>query len=517
MTGLPMTRLLFSLLLAIFILGETQELIAGPLSRIKSHRHQQAKRSRLRNSYQGYITKTREEGDSNQMLIKNNVPPQGFVALFNGIDLKGWYGWGTQDPQDFRNMSPEEKLEYKKKSIYGGLLNKKGVDAGDHINAHWRVDNDELVNDGKGLYLTTDKEYGDFELLVDYKMQPLGDSGIYLRGIPQVQIWDSTEEKKFKLGADRGSGGLWNNKRNEGKYPLVRTDRPFGEWNHFRIKMIGERVTVELNGEIVVQNAVMDNFFAHRKKKNTGNTSESISLLVPPVPPRGPIQLQTHGSEIRWRNIYIREISTSEADTFLRSQNESEFVELINGKDLSDWQGATDSYEVREGNIVCKPSKGGDLLTKDSFGDVTVRVEFKLPTAGNNGIALRVPEGGHSAHDGMEIQIIDDDGYNARLASAGKPGLKDYQHHGSLYFCVGAKQGYLRPAGEWNFEEIIICDQELTVTLNGTCILDVQLDTLDRSKLDHVPGGLSRKEGFIGFAGHNDPVEFRSFKVKKMN
>ena len=286
------------------------------------------------------------------MLIKNNVPPQGFVALFNGIDLKGWYGWGTQDPQDFRNMSPEEKLEYKKKSIYGGLLNKKGVDAGDHINAHWRVDNDELVNDGKGLYLTTDKEYGDFELLVDYKMQPLGDSGIYLRGIPQVQIWDSTEEKKFKLGADRGSGGLWNNKRNEGKYPLVRTDRPFGEWNHFRIKMIGERVTVELNGEIVVQNAVMDNFFAHRKKKNTGNTSESISLLVPPVPPRGPIQLQTHGSEIRWRNIYIREISTSEADTFLRSQNESEFVELINGKDLSDWQGATDSYEVREGNIV---------------------------------------------------------------------------------------------------------------------------------------------------------------------
>ena len=512
-----MTRLLFSLLLAIFILGETQELIAGPLSRIKSHRHQQAKRSRLRNSYQGYITKTREEGDSNQMPIKNNVPPQGFVALFNGIDLKGWYGWGTQDPQDFRNMSPEEKLEYKKKSIYGGLLNKKGVDAGDHINAHWRVDNDELVNDGKGLYLTTDKEYGDFELLVDYKMQPLGDSGIYLRGIPQVQIWDSTEEKKFKLGADRGSGGLWNNKRNEGKYPLVRTDRPFGEWNHFRIKMIGERVTVELNGEIVVQNAVMDNFFAHRKKKNTGNTSESISLLVPPVPPRGPIQLQTHGSEIRWRNIYIREISTSEADTFLRSQNESEFVELINGKDLSDWQGATDSYEVREGNIVCKPSKGGDLLTKDSFGDVTVRVEFKLPTAGNNGIALRVPEGGHSAHDGMEIQIIDDDGYNARLASAGKPGLKDYQHHGSLYFCVGAKQGYLRPAGEWNFEEIIICDQKLTVTLNGTCILDVQLDTLDRSKMDHVPGGLSRKEGFVGFAGHNDPVVFRSFKVKRMD
>ena len=303
-------------------------------------------------------------------------------------------------------MSPEEQADYKEKSISGGLLNAKGKDTNDHINAHWRVENGEVINDGKGLYLTTDKEYGDFELLVDYKMQPLGDSGIYLRGIPQVQIWDSTEEKKFKLGADKGSGGLWNNKRNEGKHPLALMDRPFGKWNHFRIKMIGERVTVELNGKVVVQNAVMDNYFAHRKKKKEENSGETMNLLVDPVPPRGPIQLQTHGSEIRWRNIYIREISTSEADAFLRSQNESKFVELINGKDLSDWQGATDSYEVREGNIVCKPSKGGDLLTKDSFGDVIVRVEFKLPTAGNNGIALRVPEGGHSAHDGMEIQAV---------------------------------------------------------------------------------------------------------------
>ena len=447
----------------------------------------------------------------------NNVTPDGFVPLFNGKNLNGWYGWGTQDPSDFRNMSPEEQADYKEKSISGELLNAKGKDTNDHINAHWRVENGEVINDGKGLYLTTDKEYGDFELLVDYKMQPLGDSGIYLRGIPQVQIWDSTEEKKFKLGADKGSGGLWNNKRNEGKHPLALMDRPFGEWNHFRIKMIGERVTVELNGKVVVQNAVMDNYFAHRKKKKEENSGETMNLLVDPVPPRGPIQLQTHGSEIRWRNIYIREISTSEADTFLRSQNESEFVELINGKDLSDWQGATDSYEVREGNIVCKPSKGGDLLTKDSFGDVIVRVDFKLPTAGNNGIALRVPEGGHSAHDGMEIQVIDDDGYNTRLTSAGKPRLKDYQHHGSLYFCVGAKQGYLRPAGEWNFEEIILQDQKLTVTLNGTCILDVNLDTLDRSKMDHVPGGLDRRKGSIGLAGHNDPVEFRSFKVQRLD
>ncbi len=215
----------------------------------------------------------------------DDVTPDGFVPLFNGENLNGWYGWGTQDPSDFRNMSPEEQADYKEKSISGELLNAKGKDTNDHINAHWRVENGEVINDGKGLYLTTDKEYGDFELLVDYKMQPLGDSGIYLRGIPQVQIWDSTEEKKFKLGADKGSGGLWNNKRNEGKHPLALMDRPFGEWNHFRIKMIGERVTVELNGKVVVQNAVMDNYFAHRKKKKEEDSGETMSLLADPVPP----------------------------------------------------------------------------------------------------------------------------------------------------------------------------------------------------------------------------------------
>ena len=516
-----MTRILLTLLLATCALDETINLAAGPLSNtgpisnMRQRRTQRIKTLQPENSWQVSATRNPNEEDSIDDPPQKNVPPQGFVSLFNGKNLTGWYGWTTQDPNNFRDMPPEEQVAYKKKSITGGILNKKGIDVGDHINAHWRVVDNEIVNDGKGLYLTTDKEYGDFELLVDYTMQPLGDSGIYLRGIPQVQIWDSTEEKKFKLGADRGSGGLWNNKREEGKYPLALMDRPFGEWNHFRIKMIGERVTVELNGKTVVQNAVMDNFFAHRKNKGEG--IKANGFLVDPVPPRGPIQLQTHGSEIRWRNIFIREISPDEADHYLRSQNNNGFIELNNGQDLSNWQGATDSYEIHKGSITCKPGMGGDLLTKEIFGDAIIRIEFKLPTAGNNGIALRVPDGGHSAHDGMEIQVIDDAGYNTRMTSAGKPELKDYQHHGSLYFCVGAKQGYLRPTGEWNFEEIVIQNQRLIVKLNGTCILDVQLDTLDRSQMNHVPGGLGRKDGYIGLAGHNDPVEFRSFKVKRIH
>ena len=462
------------------------------------------------------------------VLAENNVPPSGFTALFNGKDLSGWYGWGTQDPTDFWKMTAEEKAEYKKKSIEGGLKDAKGVDKGDHIHAHWKVENGELVNDGKGLYLTTDKDYGDFELMVDYKMLPLGDSGIYLRGIPQVQIWDYTEEAKFKLGADKGSGSLWNNKGEEGKFPLKRMDKPFGEWNRFHIKMIGERVTVKLNGEVVVNNAPLENFFANRKagylaygkKDDKGKDKAAEKLpngwMPDPAFAKGPIQLQTHGSEIRWRNVFIREISPEEANKELASRNADGFVEHINGKDLSNWQGAVENYEVVDGAIVCKQGKGGDLLTKEEFENGIIRVEFKLPKAGNNGIALRTPLGGHSASDGLELQVIDSDGYNEKQAAAGKPGLKPEQYHGSLYHCVGAKHGYLRPVGEWNFQEIEVQGQRIKVTLNGTKILDVDINTFDRSKIKNPPKGLDRTKGFIGFAGHSDPVAFRSFKVKKL-
>jgi hypothetical protein len=447
--------------------------------------------------------------------------PAGFKPLFNGHDLNGWYGWETKDPALLRAMSPEEQRLYKKRSIEGGL---PGKESNDHINAHWRVENGELVNDGKGLYLTTDKDYGDFELWVEYKALPEGDSGVYLRGIPQVQIWDATQGDPRGLGQDKGSGGLWNNSKGApGKDPSKKMDKPLGEWNSFKIKMIGERVTVNFNGETVVDNAVLENFFANQKAGyvaygNSSKKSETKGKLPngymrDPVYATGPIQLQTHGSEIRWRNIFIREIAPEEADRELASRDANGFVELINGKDLSNWQGAVDSYEVKNGSIVCKPGKGGDLLTKDEYENFVLRFEFKLPPAGNNGIALRTPLGGHSSSDGLEIQVLDSDGYNAAHP---KEPLLPYQYHGSLYHCVGAKHGYLRPVGVWNFEEIEVQGQTIKVTLNGTKILDVDIDKLDRSQIEHPPKGLDRQKGYIGLAGHDDPVQFRSFKVKRL-
>ena len=122
-------------------------------------------------------------------------PPEGFSALFNGKDLKGWWGIGTEDPAKWMALSPEKLAEKKAKSLLD-------------IRKHWSVENGELVNDGRGLYLSTEKHYGDFELLLEYKTVAKADSGIYLRGIPQVQIWDYTKEGgKWDIGADKGSGG----------------------------------------------------------------------------------------------------------------------------------------------------------------------------------------------------------------------------------------------------------------------------------------------------------------------
>jgi hypothetical protein len=222
-------------------------------------------------------------------------PPAGFTALFNGKDLAGWRGGSTFDHRKLLAMTPEQRAEQIKKwtapDQKGSLLEASTKVPG---KAHWYVEGDELVNDGYGAYATTEKDYGDFELHLEYKTVPKADSGIYLRGVPQVQIWDYTEEAKFKLGADKGSGGLWNNSPGApGKDPLVKADKPFGEWNKFRIIMKGENVTIWLNDKLVVDNAKLENYYDRKQ----------------PVPEKGPIQLQTHGGEIRWRNIFIKELS----------------------------------------------------------------------------------------------------------------------------------------------------------------------------------------------------------------
>ncbi|MBO7106961.1 MAG: DUF1080 domain-containing protein [Verrucomicrobia bacterium] len=207
---------------------------------------------------------------------KDNVAPEGFKALFNGEDLNGWKGLVSPagGPPARAKMSAEQ-------------LAAEQVKADQQMRDHWKVKDGCLEYDGKGQSLCTAKDYADFEMLVDWKIGPKGDSGIYLRGSPQVQIWDPAN---FNL----GSGGLYNNqKEGNPSGPLTNADNPIGEWNSFRILMIGEKVTVYLNNVLVVNNVTMENYW----ERNL------------PIYPTGQIELQHHNSVLWFKNVYIREIN----------------------------------------------------------------------------------------------------------------------------------------------------------------------------------------------------------------
>ncbi len=250
-----------------------------------------------------------------------NVPPAGFKALFNGKDLANWRGLGHTNPYEIAKWTEQQRKQ--KQAIADADLLK-----------HWRAEDGEIVNDGHGVYLTTAKDYRDFELILDWKMTPGTDSGIYLRGCPQVQIWDSLNTKDEKTGIEKGSGALWNND-GKGKWPKVRADKPVGEWNTFYIKMVGERVTVYFNDQLTVDNAPLENYWDRSR----------------PIPPTGPIQFQTHGGEMRFRNVFIREIGAEEANKILQKQNDAGFQTVFDGKDFNGWIGDTDGYEVADGTI----------------------------------------------------------------------------------------------------------------------------------------------------------------------
>jgi hypothetical protein len=206
--------------------------------------------------------------------------PAGFVALFNGKDLTGWKGHTTM----------VERAKLSKDD-----LAKKQAERTKAAFEHWKVVDGVIHCDGKGgVSLVTEKDHGNFELLIDWKIAAKGDSGLYLRGQPQVQIWDS-DASAGAQGKDKasGSGGLWNNPEGDkAKRPLKKADRPVGEWNTFHITMIGDKATIKLNGELVVDQGTLPNYWFKGQ----------------PLPAAGPVELQFHGDPLWFRNIYLKEL-----------------------------------------------------------------------------------------------------------------------------------------------------------------------------------------------------------------
>lgn len=413
-----------------------------------------------------------------------NQPPKGFQALFNGQDLSGWHALKTEDPRKFQALSEDDQKS-------------RMETAAKPTAKFWRVEDGQVVNDGKGPYLTYEKPFRDYELLIDYKTVANADSGVYLKETPQVQIWDTTEAGgKWNIGADKGSGGLWNNTPGTaGRDPLVLADKPFGEWNRLRLRQIGARTWVWLNGKLVVDGALMENYWGRDL----------------PLVNTGRIQLQTHGGEIRWKNIFAREIAADEANQILAMSDSEGFESIFDGKTFDGWKGPTQNYEIVDGVVRCKPKKGGTIFTEDEYADFVARLEFKLPPGGNNGLAIRYPGQGDTAYVGMcELQVLDSE--HSKYAK-----LDDRQYHGSAYGMQAAHRGYLRQTGEWNFQEVTVHGSRIKVELNGSVIMDCDMSQINDYMANKPHPGKDRARGHFGLAGHSDPVEFRNLKIKKLD
>jgi hypothetical protein len=283
------------------------------------------------------------------------TPPPGFHALFNGRDLAGWYGLNPHSAVRLTGEKKEANLAQQREDFP----------------KHWTVENGELVNDGTGPYATTEKEFGDIELLVEYKTVPKADSGIYLRGTPQVQIWDWNQvfdPAKPTRKPHLGSGGLFNNTPGRtGRDPLALADRPFGEWNSFRIRQVGDLTWVWLNDTLVVDGAVMENYWDRSRS----------------LPAKGPIMLQTHGGEIRWRNIFVREIDTAESRRILAQAEEDTRAALKQSLTLhASFDRGLDADFAR-GDKTCYVRKGQELVAASLGDDLRL-----VPDAGRFGGAL---------------------------------------------------------------------------------------------------------------------------------
>ncbi|MEZ5430993.1 MAG: DUF1080 domain-containing protein [Verrucomicrobiales bacterium] len=206
-----------------------------------------------------------------------------------------------------------------------------------------------------------------------------------------------------------------------------------------------------------------------------------------------------------------REIPGDEANAILEKQGNEGYRQILNGKDLTGWAGPVDNYEVRaDGAVVCKPGKGGTIYFNEELSDFQARVEFQLPPGGNNGLAIRYPGQGDTAYVGMcELQVLDTE--HPKYAK-----LDPRQAHGSAYGMAAATRGYLRPTGEWNFQEVTIKGSTIRVELNGSVILDNDLAKVTETLANKEHPGKDRTSGFFGFAGHNEPVAFRKVMIKKL-
>ena len=405
--------------------------------------------------------------------------PEGYASLFNGRDLAGWRGITREEdfylPPTRRAMMPEKRWQLQAK-------------ADEEMRKYWHVRDGVLFFDGGGNSIAAEKYYGNYEVVADWRLlRVFGDSGFYLRGMPQVQIWDP------RMWNGLGSACLWNNPT-EPFAALECADRPIGSWNRCRMRIIGDRVWVWLNGVKTVDGIRLE---------NSRNPGQGIPLV-------DNFELQCHGDPVEFRNIFLKELPEAAEDIpDPAAAVRGERIDLL--KDgLASWKASdpklTMGWSVKDGvlsNYVTadpeKNSRGGSggthLVTKrEDFFDFDLSYDVLVPAKCNSGVYLR---------GRYEIQVCDSYGRKT-----------DCHNMAALYDLLTPTAAAEKPAGEWQHVDLTLYKRHLTVTLNGVRIIDNQ------PVGGVTPGALDGNEfvaGPILLQGDHSNASFRNMILTKID
>lgn len=327
------------------------------------------------------------------------------------------------------------------------------------------------------------KDYENFEIVLDWLAK--GNGTLNLRNMPAVKM--DGEKVAMAFGE-------------------VETKVNAGDWNTLYVKMVDDRITVKVNGELLANNAVMENT----------NGKGSVNAT-------GKISLEKDGEGLELRQIAIKELPSTPVFTLSEEEKKAGFEVLFDGRSLENWQGNTTGYVPMEGTIYVTANYGGEgnLYTKKKYRDFIYRFEFCFVKNGvNNGIGLRTNIGTDAAYDGMEIQVLDhDDPIYANLAP--------YQQHGGVYGVIVPKHVTFGELGTWNTEEIRLIGDEIRVTVNGEVVTEGNIREACQGHnvapdggetnpymVDHKNHpGLFNTEGYISFCGHGAGIKFRNIRI----
>lgn len=363
--------------------------------------------------------------------------------------------------------------------------------------ATYRVENGTIVGrtaDGSpNSFLCTNRDYSDFELKFEVKVDARLNSGVQIRSQtrgsrtgrvngPQIEI-EASGARGGEAGYIFGEAcGGWMTPRDE----LI-PHRAFRdeEWNAYRVLAEGPRIRTWINGTSVSDLTHMERYRSH---------------------PRGFIALQVHGirrgakpCEVRWRNIEIREIRSAEAG----------WTKLYNEKDLTGWTTEGNWVPGANGVLTIRPRPGEKgwkryesyLWSKRKYADFVLDLEYSYPKKGNSGVFFRVGSLDDPVSTGIEAQILD---------SSAQKSAMTHHDHGGIIRTVGATKNMSRAPGEWNRMIVTCRGTHLVVDLNGEQVVDV--------RLDKTPVKDRPLFGYIGLQDHGEPnvIRFRNLWLKEL-